>query len=489
MSDSIGKMGEIAQERGSATTQLLRLALPIIGMMVSRMLIGFIDFVMVSQLGTKAQAAISPASILVFTLACVGMGVATSVQTFVSQADGRGEPRQAGAYAWQTLYIAAAAGVLTWPIATLTPVWLGWIAAVSQHDATVAALEIQYVHIALWSVPAAVLSIGLDGFFTGVQKPRVSLLAVLLSLAVNAGGNYVLIFGKLGFPEMGIAGAAVATVIAWSSRALFLAGAILLPGFDRRYKTRRSMALCSAKLAGMLRIGGPTAVQWLLDIGSWVVFMAMIMPPYGTDAMAASNVALQYMHLSFMPAVGIGIALCSQVGFAIGEGAPDRATKRTRTAMRLTGIYMGTIGLLFVLARTPLMNLLSEDPAVIAAGTWVLIGAAVFQVFDAMCITYMNALRGAGDTRWPAVMVALCCWVIFIGGGLLVGRVLPQFGLLGPWAMCAIYIIVLGLLLRWRWRGGHWRKIRLFDRPAADELPVPGVELSGAEPSGAPASE
>jgi MATE family multidrug resistance protein len=458
---------EIAWEPCSPTMQLLRLALPIIGMMVSRMLMGFIDFVMVSQLGTEAQAAISPATIFVFALGCLGMGVANSVQTFVSQADGRGEPRQAGAYAWQSLYIAAIFGLLTWPVVTTTSTWFGWVAHLAHHKPAVAAMEVQYIEIALWSVPLAVLSMGLNAFFMGIQRPRVALLAVILSLVVNASGNYLLIFGKLGFPEMGIAGAAVATVIGWAVRVAFLVGAILLPEFDRRYNTRRSLAWSAPKLAGMLRIGGPTAIQWLLDIGSWVVFMAMIMPPYGTDAMAASNVAMQYMHLSFMPAIGIGVALCSQVGFAIGEGDPERAVRRTRVAMRLTGLYMGAIGLLFVLARQPLMELLSDDPAVIGVGTWVLIGAAVFQVFDAMGITYMNALRGAGDTRWPAVVVALCCWVIFIGGGLAVGQLLPLLGLMGPWIMCAVYIIVLGLLLRWRWRAGPWREIRLFDHTPA----------------------
>lgn len=467
--------------------QLLRLALPIIGMMVSRMLMGFIDFVMVSQLGTQAQAAISPATVFVFALACLGMGVANSVQTFVSQADGRGEPHQAGPYAWQSLYIAAICGLLTWPVASTTEVWFGWVARIANHEPAVAALEIRYIRIALWSVPLAVLSIGLNGFFMGIQKPRVGLIAVVVSLLVNVAGNYVLIYGKLGFPQMGIAGAAVATVIGWLVRDLVLVAAMLLPAFDQRYNTRRSMAWSSAKLAGLLRIGGPTAVQWILDMGSWVVFMAMIMPPYGTDAMAATNVAIQYMHLSFMPAIGIGIAVCSQVGFAIGKNDFDKAVGRTRVAMRLNGLYMGAIGLLFVLARGPLMRLLSDDPAVIDAGTWVLIGAAIFQVFDAMGITYMNALRGAGDTRWPAVVVALCCWVIFIGGGLTIGRLLPQFGLLGPWAMCAAYIIVLGLLLRWRWRVGSWRNIRLFDRSAArSDDQAPGKLDTDASAAAAP---
>jgi len=213
---------------------------------------------------------------------------------------------------------------------------------------------------------------------------------------------------------------------------------------------------------GMLRVGGPTALQWLMDIGSWLVFLAVIMPPLGVKAVAASNIGLQFMHLSFMPAVGIGIALCSQVGFAIGEKRPDRAELQSRVAMRMTGTFMGAVGLLFVLAGGPLIRLFNTDPDVVAAGRLVLIGAAVFQVFDAMSITYMNALRGAGDTRWPAMVVFVCCWGIFVGGGVLVSRFLPGLGVLGPWGMCAVYIVLLGLALRWRWKRGRWRSIRLF---------------------------
>jgi MATE family multidrug resistance protein len=489
MSSLVNQLPTTSPQR-SLTLELLKLALPIIAMMVSRMLMGFIDFWMVKYLGTAAQAAISPAVLLVFTVACLGMGVANSVQTFVSQADGRDEPHLCGSYAWQTLYVAAIAAVVAWPVTVSTPVWLGWIAQVAHHDPEMAALEIEYTQVALWSVPFAVLSMGFNAFFMGIQKPRIALFAVILSLVVNATGNYLLIFGKFGFPEMGIAGAALATVIGWAVRAGFLAGAMLLPDFDRRFKTRRSFTWSAAKLGGMVRIGGPTAVQWLVDIGSWLVFLAVIMPPYGVNAVAASNVGLQYMHLSFMPAIGIGIALCSQVGFAIGEGKPERALRQARVAMRLTGGFMGAVGILFVLAGYPLMWLFNKDPAVIRLGQWVLVGAAVFQIFDAMTITYMNALRGAGDTRWPAVVVFLCCWVIFVGGGVLVGRLVPQLGLMGPWAMCALYIVVLGLALRWRWVAGTWRQIRLFDaRPAAPvEKPgdapeplVPETELRATE--------
>jgi MATE family multidrug resistance protein len=475
----------LADGQRSPTRELLVLAAPIIGMTLSRMLMGFIDFVMVSQLGTLAQAAISPATIIVFAIACPGMGVANGVQTFVSQADGRGEPRECGAYGWQTLYIALLGALLAWPLAETTSVWYGWITALAEREPGMEALEIEYARIAVWSVPLAVVSIGLNGFFMGIQRTRVVLVAVIASLVVNATGNYLLIFGKLGFPQMGIAGAAVATVIGWGVRAGILVVAMLNREIDGRYNTRRAFGLKARKMRQLIYEGGPTSIQWLVDIGSWVVFLAIIMPPYGTYAAAASNVGLQYMHLSFMPALGIGLALCSQVGFAIGEGKHDKAVAQTRVAMRLTGGYMGTIGLLFVVCGYPLMWLMSDDPKVINAGVLVLIGAAIFQVFDAMCITYMNALRGAGDTRWPAVVVFVCCWVIFVGGGVAVGRVLPQAGLLGPWAMCAVYIVVLGLLLRRRWRVGPWRRIQLFKAPA--DAAEAGLE--GLGPSQATASD
>ena len=453
--------------RHSPAKALLLLALPIMGMTVSRMLMGFIDFVMVSQLGTDAQAAISPCTMLVFTIACLGMGIAHSVQTFVSQADGRGEPHLGGGYAWQSLYIAGISSLIAFPIALTIEHWYGAFATWAQHPEEMLRLEIEYTRIALWWVPLGVLSMGLDGFFMGIQRPRTTLIAVVASLVVNAAGNYVLIFGKFGFPELGMAGAAIATVFGWGVRAAILAIAILSPEVNRRYHTRRALRWQTANIKGMLRVGLPTSFQWLVDIGAWLIFLAVIMPAYGMAAVAASNTGLQYMHLSFMPALGIGIALCSQVGFAIGERDHAKAELLTRIAMRLTGWYMGAIGLLFLLGGRLLIWIFNDDPAVIDAGQWVLIGAAIFQVFDAMCITYTNSLRGAGDTRWPAIAFVVCCWVIFIGGGKLVAWLLPDLGLIGPWATCTLYIVVLGVLLRRRWLTGPWREIRLFkDQPA-----------------------
>ncbi|MFQ5425253.1 MAG: MATE family efflux transporter [Phycisphaerae bacterium] len=463
-----GDAGEVVSLGGEAR-RLLVLAAPIIATMVSRMAMSTVDFVMVSRLGTEATAAVSPATLFVFSVLVLGMGLASSIQTFASQALGRGEPGSASAYAWHGVYIAAVFAAVSYPATLLAgPFW-----AMVGHPPAVQAMEVVYCRTACWCMGFSVVCASLEGFFNGVQRPTVGLLAILVSLGFNVCANYCLIFGKFGFPAMGIRGAAIATVIAWGVRAAILSMVFLSAEFRTRYRTGESWRFDGAKLAGLVRIGGPTAVQWVLDIGSWFVFLTLLMGAFGTATMAASNIALQYMHFSFMPAIGVGIALTSLVGHAIGEGRPDRAFARARACMWLTGGYMGAIGLVFWLAGGALMGVLSADAEVIRIGTGVLVWAAVFQVFDALGITYSTALRGAGDTRWPAIAVVLHCWVVFIFGGYLVSRMAPGLGYHGPWMMCTLYIILLGLVLRWRFVGGAWRAIDLFrgrTGPAAREV-------------------
>ena len=482
-----GTSKSLIQPQGSPTAQLLRLAFPIIAMTASRMVMGFIDFAMVSVLGTEAQAAISPASILVFAFISFGIGMASTVQTFSAQADGRGEPEQGSAYAWQTFYMAAVFGLLVWPLISFVPSFYEWIGDLAHHAPNVRRMEIEYTSVGLWSLTPAIICVGLNSFFSGVQRPRFGLISILISIVFNIVANYALIYGNFGFPEMGIRGAALATVMAWWVRAICLTAFFCSPIFNERYRTRSTMAPSMAKIAGILRIGTPAAIHWFIDIAAWAVFMMVVVPPFGTEIMAASNIALQFMHMGFMPAIGLGMALCSQVGFAIGSGRPDDAADRVRLALRFSGGYMGAIGLLFLVARYPLMRILSDDPEVIRAGARILIWAALFQVSDAFCVTYTNALRGAGDTKWPAIMVGITTWGIFIGGGLAISRFVPQWGFNGPWVMCTLYISTLGFLLWWRFRSGAWKSIRIFESPqgktGATEKPGAVVAESPVDPA------
>lgn len=450
--------------------RLVTLGLPIVGTTMSGMLLGFTDFLMVSQLGTEATAAISPCTMLLYTFLCLGLGMANSVQTYSAQAVGGGRPKEAAAYAWQALYV----GLAFVPIAWFGTMMLPALWSRVGHDPVVQEMELAYSEVVLWCIPVAIFCVGLEGFFNGVQRPKVALVSVMTAVVFNAIANYALIFGKLGFPAMGIRGAAVATLVSWVVRLTILGFVFRNREFRRDFDSESQWRPSFNRIGGILRVGGPTGIQWTLDVGSWFVFLTVLIAGFGTATLAASNIALQFMHVSFMAALGIGSAVTTLVGHAIGERKHDLAALRARAGLIVTSVYMGVIGLVFLAAGRPLVDLLSNDADVISVGTGVLVWAAVFQLFDAMGITYVHALRGAGDTRWPAILVIVCNWGVFIVGGYLVSRYLPRLGHHGPWMMCTLYIILTGLALRGRFLRGAWRKIELFKADVKPvEIPAP----------------
>jgi MATE family multidrug resistance protein len=186
-----------------------------------------------------------------------------------------------------------------------------------------------------------------------------------------------------------------------------------------------------------------------------------------------------------MPPVGVAIAMASLIGHAIGEGRHGLAMRRANIAMALAGSYMVVMSVAFLLLRRPMMSYWTDDAAVVAAGVVMLVWIAAFQVFDGLGIIYVNALRGAGDTKVPALLVALHCWGIFITGGYLMATYRPEWGPGGPWMMATVYIILLGLILRWRFNRGAWRSIDLFRRMDGDTamtMPIPAVDELAISP-------
>jgi MATE family multidrug resistance protein len=472
------------------TWQLLTLAAPMVAISTSRMMVNNIDAIMVGTLGTAALGAIVPASMILFAFSCLGMGMASSIQTFVSQADGRGEPQRGGGYLWQGIYIAILLGAVSTPLIVTVPVWFRRIGELCHHPPDVLALEIEFLTWALWSIAPATACVAIESFCNGIKRPMVALWAVLAQLATIIVANYALIYGHFGFPALGMVGCGVATVLSWIVRLTVLLIPLLLSrNITRRFHVWASLWPDWPRLSEIIRVGAPISMQWLLDLGAWIVFLHVMMPQFGPVAMAANSIAVQCMHLSFMPSVGFGQALTTQVGNAIGAGRPELAVRRTFIARRVIVGYMAVMGGVFLVAGRPMALIFGATPEVADAAALALIWCAVFQAFDGLCMTYSFALRGTGDTTGPAWLFLWCCWGIFVAGGLTVSMFLPrQLGVHGPWILCATYIIVLGVLLWRRFHAEGWRTIRLFDRETqiiAVEVDTPELAAIGVGPDGA----
>ena len=493
--------------------ELWNIAWPTVLTMTSFTIMQFVDGWMVSLVGPLEFTAQGNGGIYSFVPIAFAMGMLSVVNTFVSQNLGAGHPERAPRYAWNAIAVA----VMFWliimiPFGVALPsifeaihhtesaanVFIGdaiggrapiglaasAIAATAHHleQATLITLEGEYGRILVFGSVLVLSSRALNHFFYGMHRPRVVFVSTVIGNAANIAANYVLIFGALGFPELGLHGAAIGTVFGTAVELIIPFCVFLGPKMNRELHTRRAWVPDRMTIRDLVRLGWPRGVTFANELLCWSIFMVLLVGRFGTDHMTAGWIALKYMHLSFMPAVGISVAVTAVVGKYIGAGQPDTANHRAYLGVKLAVGYMGFCALCFVVFREPLVQLFvnTDDPKVAASilsiGMNVLICAAVFQVFDALAIAFSGALTGAGDTLVPGLANVVTSWMFTIGLGAVLAFVVPQLESIGPWIGAAMFIISLGTLLFIRWQAGGWRKIKLVDHDKGTSTAVASGE-------------
>jgi len=453
-------LSDLRHRRRAEIRNVIAMAIPSVITTSSRAVMDVADFIMITYLPTdRAQAAILPSQMIMWSYTAIGLGIVTMVNTFAAQALGRQQHRECSAYAWQSLYLGIAFGILGAVLIPLVPTVIHLIGL----EPSVQTLQIQYLQIALLTPGPTIAAHGLGFFFIGVHRPWITTWSAIEANVVNIAAGIVLIFGYCGFEPMGIAGAAWAMLIALSYRAIRLVAALLAPSVARVFESRSTWRPSWSRMGSLLRVGSPNGFQWSSEVVVWAVFVNLLIGRrFGTADLIATSTAWQYMRLSFLPPTGVGQALTALVGRSIGAGDIRRALREARWANVLTVGYMGLLSVVYTVFGTQLVGLFNRDPNVMTVGGRVMICAAVFQLFDALAITYAGALRGAGDTFVPAIFFVASTWIIILGGGWFMAQTFPQLGSLGPWLAAATLIAVTALFLWWRWNGRAWMKIDLF---------------------------
>ncbi len=447
--------------------EVVTMSFPIVVANSCRMLMDVSDYWMISHAGnTDASAAILPAQMIMWSFMVIGMGIVSIASTMASQNLGRGKLRDCSAYAWQCLYLSAGfwiVGAALWP---LLPTVFAW----ADINESIRLLQCRYAAICVWTIGPTIASTGMSAFFNGIHRPRVTMTVAIEGIVVNAAVSYVLIFGKLGFPAMGIEGAAWGTVVGTNYRALRLTLWLCGPSINREFASRETWRFNRRKMTNIFRFGGPSGLQWCSDVTVWAIFVAVLAGSYfGKTEQLATNAAWQYLRVSFIPCIGVGMAISAMVGKAIGSGDHERAIRVTRYGVILMTAFMCTCSVVFFIWRRDMIAIFNDEPDVIAIGANVMICAAVFQIFDVMGIGYNSAFRGAGDTFAPTIMFIVAHWVFVIGGGFFVAEIFPELGSVGPWIAASVLIIFIGIWLWWRWHKRHWMTIDVFKHDTGED--------------------
>lgn len=435
--------------------EVARLAYPVILSQLSMTTMGVVDSAMVGRVGASELAAVGFGGVWLWTLTCGFVGTATGVQTFVSQFHGAGEPGRCGHFAWQGLYAVIPAALLA-AIALL----LGAAPFLSLLGAspTLQPLAVDYMSARIPGSLAVCAATAFVAFFRGVGDTRTPLYATLFANILNAVLAYGLIFGRLGLPQWGVAGAGTATAISEWVYAGLLLWAFQRPHARTHFGSRWQRP-DFATMRRLLRLGVPVGGQWLLEMLSFSVFLVLV-ARMGDVSMAASQAFVALLSLSFMQAVGLAMAVATLVGRYVGSRDRAGAERSLRTGIRMTWLLAGGVALLFVAFPDALMRIFTSDPEVIALGRPLLAIGAFYQLFDALGIVADGALRGAGDTRWPFLVRFALAWGLFLPLAWLLAIGLDG-GLTGAWLAGALYVFALAAVLLRRFHSGAWHHIEI----------------------------
>lgn len=416
----------------------------------------FVDGLMVAPLGPAALAAILPAMMLFLVPILFGHGMLALVNTFVAQHLGAGERSRCGPYAMQGIWFSVVFGLLL----GLQALWAPFYFRLLGHVPGVQAMEVAYYRWMLLGAVPQLLVVTLSNFYTGLLRPGVLIVASFGATILNIAFNWIFIYGHLGFPAMGVGGAALGTAAATWLQALFLLATFWRPSLRAEFGTGHWRPDFRV-LTRIFRTGAPAGLMPVFDLLTWGVFVVALIGLFGTEHLAANSIVVRYLHLLFMPSFAIGAVLTAMVGQSIGSARPDLAVGWARLGVGVVACYMATLGFAMMLFRGPLMRVFTSDPAVIAAGSAIFVCVAIYQLFDAAYLGYSHALRGAGDTLWPTAVMLVSGLVVLVGGASFMVRFFPELTSLGPWMATTAHTVVLGVAMTIRWSRGGWRTRRL----------------------------
>ena len=445
--------------------EVLTISYPLIMSTASMTIMHFVDRVFLSRYAKEAIAAAVPAGITSFTIICLFMGISGYTNAIVAQHYGAREYKNCSLATWQGIIFSLASYLAILLFIPLGPTIFTW----AGHGAELRALEVSYYTILMWGGLFVPLHSAVASFFTGRGDTKTTMVASIIGNGFNVVLDYGLIFGRLGLPEMGIKGAALATVISSVIPVAILFALFLNRRNHQQYQSRATIRFDRELFMRLLKFGSPAGIQFTLDIGAFTLFI-MLVGRIGKIELAVTNIALSINMLAFLPMIGISIATTTLVGQYIGKEDISSAERSAYSSLKIALLYMGGMGLLFILFPEQLLSIFRnrkegiEDFTVIFTyGRQILIMVAIYSIFDAMNIIFSGALKGAGDTRfamWAAIIVA---WMFFVPPVYVIIEVLER-GVLLAWGWATVYIILIGIVFCWRFRKGKWKEIDLLGR-------------------------
>ena len=444
--------------------EFLKIAIPLIFSTGVGAVQLFTDRTFLSWYSQESFAASTPAGIASWAIMCFFFGTLSYINVFVAQYHGKKEYRSIGPAIWQGIYLAFASGLIVLLISFFSKAIFMNVG----HPHLVACEEVDFFRILCYGAFPCVVEAVFAGFYSGSGKTKVVLLASLCVVALNVVLDFCLIFGKFGFPEMGISGAALATNISLTVVCVIYVLLITSKKNNVTYNTR-FFKLDFYFMKRLLRYGMPSGAEFFFDMAGFSIFM-IIIGNLGKAELAASNIVSTVNHMFIMPVVGCGIATSTMVGNYLGKNKASLAQMSVRSSVHIVYTYVAFVVIVLVFLPNQLvypflsgMQVEHIKPMVVN----LLIILAIYIVFDAGNIIFASAIKGAGDTMF--VMKKLLLFSVgFVVLPTYISVVLLKQGVYVAWGVLLLSVITLTGNFYFRYKSNKWKKMRVIEMDVFD---------------------
>ena len=450
----------------SATLRtLFGIALPMVVSQGAFAVMTFTDRYFMSQIDPAHMAAALGGGVATFFTVCFFSGLLSYANALVAQYLGAGELAKCSRVVTQGLLLAIACQ----PLMMLITLYVVRIFSAMDHDPQVVVLESTYFQILMVGALITLFKTCLASYFAGIGRTRVVMVCDVAGLLLNVPLCWAMAFGRLGFPAMGISGAAWSTVISTLFSLALFAVFYLARHNREKFQVAASLRIDFAILRRYLRLGLPSGLELFLNVAAFNLFLLMFQS-YGVAHGAAAAIVFNWDMLSFVPMIGLNIGLVSLIGRSVGGRNMEKANE-VITAGFVIGIgYSSVLGLIYILFRFPLVEVFAPPTGdfseIRTLATFMMVGLSCYTMADAIIQVAGGVLRGAGDTRWVMLTSTALHWVMLVIQYLVI-RVW-DFGPKASWLVFCLLIVAIAVAFVLRLLSGRWRTADAMHRVMAD---------------------
>jgi len=432
--------------------KVLLLAAPLIGAMLSQNLLNLVDSFMIGKISKQALAAVAAGGVITWLASSIVISLSTGVQQLSSRRLGEGKISETALPLNAGLITALAVGI---PMSLVLSSYTEEIMRFISKDEEVVTLGSDYLFITFLGIPFNGLNFCFRGFWNGINRQKVYMYTLFIIHSINIVLNYLLIFGKFGFPELGVTGAALATMLSLASGTLIYSfisfKSLRGHGFFSKVPSTVFKSLCKLSIAN--------AIQSFLYALSYNIIYKII-AALGTDELAAAGIIINFALVCYLPGMAFGLVATSLVGQSIGEKNFDAARDWAKDISKISVFILGIASLPLILIPQTLLEIFIREPETVQVAVTAvrILGISIF--IEAQALTMMHSLLGAGDSKKVMYISILMQWGVYIPLGWLLG-IYSSLGLNGVWTANLVTQALMAIVYTALWKKGSWEKIIL----------------------------